>query len=233
MNHSRFDDLVVTLSTASNRRTLIQGAAALGAAVVGGTVLPDAAAAKRLCRKDGTRCKKGKKCRARYCLKTPFTIEARWSNADSDHDALLFVPNEKGSSDPAPYVFFDCVPAFSDCENEVYPFTCVSQDAQGPGDEIMTVRRLLPGAYEYWIKLDKQSPRGDLDVILRNANGRVIRSWSSPANPDAANQLGWHVFNINGAARSISPVDKLTDLSIDPLPGAAHDPNTNVCPGLP
>src|SRR5689334_13403882 len=46
-------------------------------------------------------------------------------------------------------------------EDDAYPFTCVSQDASGPSDEITTVRRLIEGNDEYWIELDDPSPAGD------------------------------------------------------------------------
>lgn len=224
MNHIRFDRLVRALGSASSRRTLIRGAAALGPAVVGGAVLSDGAMAKTLCRKNGTKCKKnGKKCRAKFCLTTLFTIEARW-NSGKDHDVVLFVPRKAGSNDPSPYIDYGCGPSTTDCGDDVYPFACVT------GNEITTVRRLLGGKYEYWIELLYSTPPADVEVILRNATGRVMRSWSSPANPNPGAELGWHVFDIDGSSRSITSVDVLIDSD---LPNGAHSPNTNVCPGWP
>jgi hypothetical protein len=230
MNPSRFDWLIQTLGATTGRRTLLHGAAALGAAALAGGAHPDAAAAKILCRKNGSKCrKKSKKCQAKFCLKAPFTIEARWSNANSDHDTILFVPKKEGSNPPSPYIWSGCTPAVTDCENEVYPFACVSKDALGPGDEITTVRRLLAGRYEYWIELWPEALRGELEVILRNGNGRTIRSWSSPENPDNQKQLGWHVFDIDGASRSITSVDTFVSAEFP----WNHDPSSGVCPGVP
>ena len=62
---------------------------------------------KALCLSNGSHCEKaGKKCKAKHCLATPFTIEARWSNPASDHDTYLFVPHDLGSDVPSPYI--DC-----------------------------------------------------------------------------------------------------------------------------
>jgi hypothetical protein len=235
MNRSRFDRLVQNLGAEIGRRTLLQGAAALGAVVAGRAVLHDVAEAKILCRKTGASCnKKSKRCKAEFCLKAPFTIEARWSNPSSDHDSFLFLPKMAGSNDPSPFISFHCNPGeTNDCEDDVYPFICVSQDAAGPGDEITTVRRLLAGAYEYWIELAQSAPAGDLKVILRNANGRAVRSWSSPANPDADDEWGWHVFSIDGARRSIASVDTVVEVNNSSFVNVVHTPNTNVCPGMP
>jgi hypothetical protein len=221
MNGSRFE-------TWTRRRF---GLAASGFTVAALLGFAEDAEAKRLCRKNGSKCKKkGKRCQAKFCLTTPFTIEARWSNANSDHDTFVFVPKKEGSNDPSPVINHVCNPAVSDCEDEVYPFICVSKDATGPGDEVTTVRRLLAGRYEYWIELDESSPRGDLEVILRNASGRFIRSWSSPANPAVQKEFGWHVFDIDGATRSITAVDGFGD---DEWPWTGHNPFTSVCPGVP
>lgn len=230
MNPNRFDRLSRTLGTATDRRTLLQGTAAFTAAVVGGAVLADVAEAKALCRKNGSRCKKkSKRCQAKYCVKTPFTIEARWSNPTSDHDTILFVPNKEGSNLSSPFIAQSCSGASSNCVNE-YPFACVSQDAQGPGDEITTVLRLLGGTYEYWIRLAKGAPGGDVEVTLRNAGGRVIRSWSSPENPESQKRFGWHVFDLARNDRSISSVDERIDHE---WPWAGHSPGFNICPWIP
>ena len=139
------------------------------------------------------------------------------------------MPNEEGASLPAPYIDYTCNPVDSPCADDVYPFICVSQDATGPGDEVTTVRSLIPGTYEYWIELYQSSPEGDLEVTLRNKGGNFIRSWISPANPNAASQIGWHVFDINGKTRSILSVDETI---ADSMPSGAHDPNTDVCPTI-
>jgi hypothetical protein len=233
MENSRFDLLARRLTTrfrgvSTGRRSVLQGAVGVAAATFGRLALHDEAAAKTLCRRNGTRCKKkGKRCRAEYCLKTPFTIEAHWSNPNTDHDTFLFVPNQAGSNLPAPWISVSCNLFNSDCEDDVYPFTCVGQDAQGPGNEITTIRQLLPGTYEYWIGLPDGAPLADLAVQLRNANGRLMRTWISPANPSATDGRGWHVFDIDGANRSITSVDKSF---FGDLPLSAHIPYTNVCP---
>ena len=235
MDSSRFDRFIQAFGVPTRRRTLLQGAAAFGAAVVGGAVLSDGAEAKTLCRKNGASCKKkGKRCKAEFCLKAPFTIEARWSNPTSDHDTFIFVPRKAGSNVPSPFIDYGCNPIeTNDCEDDVYPFMCGSQDATGPGDEITTVRRVLPGRYEYWIELAQSAPAGDLEVILRNGNGRVMRSWSSPVNPDPDDEWGWHVFSIDGARRSITSINKVIEVNNSSFVNVVHAPNTNVCPGLP
>lgn len=224
MNGSRFD-------TWTRRRFGLAAGGFTVAALLGLAEAEDAAA-KTLCRKNGVKCKKkSKKCQPKFCLRAPFTIEARWSNDLSDHDTYLFVPGEAGSNDPSPWIAVDCRPSTSHCEDAVHPFTCVNQDAQGPGNEITTVRRLLAGAYEYWIELDFPSPTGDVEVILRNANGRVMGSWSSPKNV-LDKRIGWHVFDLTiaGATRSITAVDEVTASA---LPFSAHSPATNACPWVP
>lgn len=167
----------------------------------------------------------GAACQARNCLKAPITIEARWTNEDTDQDTYLYVPIQAGSP-PSPFIDFTCNAATSNCEGNFYPFACVSQDAQGPGDEVTTVRRLLDGRYEYWIELDGLSPAADLAVTLRRSNGDVVRTWTSPENPSTDTQIGWHVFNINGSTGRVTSIDQV---SAD-TPGNAHIPNTNVCP---
>ncbi len=177
-----------------------------------------------LCLNDGSRCtKESKNCSATFCLKTPFTIEARWSNPDTDHDTNVFVPNAPGAALSSPYIDYN---SGSSCTNSgtVYPFAFVSQDATSPGDEVTTVKRLLAGAYEYWIELAESSPPRELTVTLRNANGKVVRSWLSPANPSV--QVGWHVFDIEGASKRITSIDLVIDSD---LADGAHAPNTDVC----
>jgi hypothetical protein len=227
MEGSQIGRLARTLGAIVGRRTLVRRSVALGAAGLGDALLAPAANARNLCRRNGRRCQKeGKRCQTKHCLEAPFTIEARWSNTETDHDTYLFVPKRKGSSDPSPYIDYTCHPTGSSCENNVYPFACVSHDASGPGHEITTVRKLLTGTYEYWIELDRPTPAGDLTVLLRNAGGKVIDRWTSPANPSATIERGWHVFDIDGARHSITPIDRLANTS----PEERHNPSTFVCP---
>ena len=117
-------------------------------------------------------------------------------------------------------LIFCCVPF-------VYPFAFMSGDAQGPGDEVATVERLLAGRYEFWTRVHGPADPGDLTVRLRDANGKVIGTWESPSNPSSTNELvGWHVFDINGATRSVTVFD---DAGADPFDDA-HPENTNACP---
>jgi hypothetical protein len=181
------------------------------------------------CEKDGTGCTKAsKQCTPKNCLSAPFTIEARWNNSDTDQDTYLFVPSISGGNQPGvfPFIDFDCIPNFSDCEDDVYPFICVSQDATGPGDEVTTVRRLIEGNYEYWIELDDPSPAGDLTVTLRAKNDRVVRSWISPANPSTTDQIGWHVFDLDGKTGSVRSINRVVQSELP----EAHEPNDDVCP---
>ena len=220
----------------ASRRGLLRGAAAAAFGLAGAR-FPGLAAARNkkkrsrkkrngdLCLNNGSRCRtKGGSCQAGNCLQAPFTIEARWSNPSTDHDTYLFVPNAPGASLPFPLIDYLCRSADTG-DGGLYPFAFVSRDAQGPGDEVTTVASLMKGKYEYWIELDASSPTGDLTVALRNKNGRVVRSWSSPAHA-SAEQGGWHVFDIQGEHRSITSIDQLIDL---PLPIAAHDDATDVC----
>ena len=65
-----------------------------------------------------------------------------------------------------------------------------------------------------------------LTVRLRDANGKVSGTWESPSNPSSTNELvGWHVFDINGATRSVTVFD---DAGADPFDDA-HPENTNAC----
>jgi hypothetical protein len=191
-----------------------------------GLVRTEPAAAKLLCTPTGKKCnKQSARCKASNCLQAPFSIEAVWTNGDSDHDTHLFVPNAVGSTAPAPFVDQGCNPGHSNCETGVYPFACVNQDAFGPGDEITTIRKLLKGTYEYWMEL-APAPAGDLTIILRNKGGKKIRSWTSPANPNATD-IGWHVFDIDGNTGSITSINQTMGTY---LPAGAHDPSTDVCP---
>lgn len=241
MDELRFDRLTRRVVGMTSRRTLLGSAAVAGWA--GLEAVTDQAQAKgkkggndrgkgtgkdkALCRANGSSCKKkNNTCAAANCLKAPLTIEALWST-DSDHDTYLFVPAENGSSDPFPYVDYTCTPEDSDCDAKSYPFVCVSEDATGPGDEITTVRKLFSGKYEYWIELDSGIPAGELNVILRNANGRVVRSWRNPAAP-GNDQLGWHVFDLVVSAKKTTVVSIDTVIG-DSLPEGAYPENTFVC----
>lgn len=89
---------------------------------------------KDCCTSEGTSCKnKSSKCKPKNCLNTPFTVEAVWTNPDTDHDTYIFVPNAKGASLPSPFIDYGCNPVDSDCEQNLYPFICVSKDATAPG----------------------------------------------------------------------------------------------------
>jgi len=143
----------------------------------------------------------------------------------------VFVPKKSADSPASPYIDERCNPASSSCQDDVYPFICVSKDAKTAGDEITTVRQLLNGRYEYWIELMTESPAGDVTVTLKNTSGAAVRSWSSPANTnlDGGIELGWHVFDLDGATGNVTSVDETTDID-DYLPNSGHDPNDNVCP---
>jgi hypothetical protein len=240
MDDCRFDSLTRRLADSGwSRRRLSQrlAAGALALLIGGGALAADAKkkrknkkkkgkGSKILCRVDGGHCKKkGKQCTSKNCLKTPFTIEARWSPSTQDHDAFLFVPNEPGKSDPFPFIAYDCLSSDTNT-GTLYPFAFMSGDAQGPGDEIATVQQLLAGKYEYWTLVHGPAAAGDLTVILRNANGKVVGTWGGPPNPSATNELiGWHVFDIDGATHSVTVAN---DVGLDPLD--VHPDNTNVCP---
>lgn len=183
---------------------------------------------KRKGKDKGKNQKKVKPCLGGPCFRAPFTIEAQWT-VEKDHDTYLFVPYETGNTGPSPYISMDCRPDNSNCETDVYPFACVDQDAWGPGPEVTTIRQFLAGVYEYWIKLAYQSAAGDVTVLLRNADGKVLRQWASPANPSGGNPLGWHVFDIDGATRQITSVDQVAS-EAGPLPARAHESSRNVCP---
>jgi hypothetical protein len=88
-----------------------------------------------------------------------------------------------------------------------------------------TVAFLLDGKHEYWIALDSESPAGDVTVDLRNKNGQVVRTWSSPGN--SSTQSSWHVFDIQGERRSVTSIDRPISGF---LPRVAHDPSSRVCP---
>jgi hypothetical protein len=227
MYNSRLDLLTRRLDALFGRRAIVRGAALVAASISGVTGDDAVAKVRRRCRRNGARCqKKSKQCQARFCLRAPVGIKAGWTNANGDHDSFLFVPRHGNSTDDSPYIHYNCTPGNSDCETE-YPFACVSQDAYGPGDEITTIHQFLPGTYEYWIELDSATPAGEVTVFVRDADaGKLVRSWTSPANLTLG-QRGWHVFDIDGATRSLTSIDQLI---ANKLPEGAHDPVTWVCP---
>src|SRR5215212_1487716 len=95
------------------------------------------AEAKQQCRKLGAPCKKhGKRCKAKFCLSAPLTIEVQWANSDSDHNSFLFVPNEAGVSEPFPFITVSTRACRGDGGNDgsLYPFATIDRDAQGPGN---------------------------------------------------------------------------------------------------
>ena len=177
------------------------------------------------CRQNGSACRKpGRDCQKRFCLSAPFTIAATWTE-ERDHDTYVFVPPQNAETGSSPYLDFRCNPESTTCE-EAYPFACVDGDERESGDELTTVHRLLPGRYEYWIDLYDPSPAGAVTVILKAANGRVVREWTSPSTA-ALDSSAWHVFDVDGRDGRVTAVDELAE---GPMPDAAHDSFTTVCP---
>ncbi|MFN8593573.1 MAG: hypothetical protein U0031_19100 [Thermomicrobiales bacterium] len=223
----------------TRRQTLQVGIKALAPGVAGAATPVSAGAAKRkrkprktLCEVDGGSCKtKSKTCQASNCLTAPFTVEAQWTGPNKLYAVYFFTPNGAGYSAPNAYITstrsFACTPEMSDCEDNVYPFICFNQEDSGTGPAIMTVRQLLKGKYEYWIYVINNAPAGDLSVTLRDAKGIARRTLSSPENTSAG-YLSWHVFDIDGATGSVKSVKKT---NLNGMPGGAHSPNTNACPG--
>lgn len=225
------DDLAFDTWTRRTFGLATGGLAAAGLLGLGGLHDADAKKKKKkkkckgCCTKSGSSCKKkSKKCKASFCLNAPFTITAAWT-VEADHDTFLFVPQEVGSTDPSPYIDYSCNVSDDPC-NTQYPFACVDGDETSAGDEITTIYQLLAGKYEYWIELESTSAAGDLTITLRDNDGRTVRTWTNPAVP-GADQVGWHVFDIDGTKGTISSIDQLIS---DSLPDGAHDPNTDVCP---
>lgn len=218
------------------RRQLAVGGGGATAALLGLTPRDRAEAKKQrckdCCRPNGRPCKKkSKRCKATFCLNAPFTIEANWTAATSDHDTFLFVPPEDETTGSSPYIDFGCNESDSTCEDE-YPFACVDQDATGPGNEVTTVYRLLPGTYEYWIELytpTGATPAGELTIVLRDKGGRVVRRWANPAADPSGPEAAWHVFDIDGSNGSVASINQL-DLNNGNLPAGAHPDGTDVCP---
>jgi hypothetical protein len=236
MDAARFDRLTRLATAVGTRRGLLTAATLAGlAGAFRSQSGPDAAGAARkrrcnnCCRRNGSACKRrSPTCKRRFCLRAPVTIEAIWTKPDTDHESYLFVPNEEGASLASPYIHDNCNPDNSDCEEDLYPFACVSQDADGPPGEITTIRTLLPGTYEFWMEVYTDSPPDDLRVRLRDRTGRVVRAWTGPET-GSFDELNWHVFDFDGSTGRVTSVNQ--SLSESFLPLAAHDPATFVCAG--
>jgi hypothetical protein len=233
MEPHRFDVTPQVLTRLPSRRTVLRALAAAGTGWGVGT-LPESAEARKkrrkkrrrtpqetgpLCARNGEACARAsKKCRERYCLRAPFTISAIWQ-AESNHDTWLLVPPQDETTGPGPQIDYDCNQSNSPCQTQ-YPFACVSNDEFGPGDEITTIYERLPGTYAYWLALDP-APAGELTVVLKDRDGRVVRRWSSPA---IASRLegSWHVFDVDGETGRVTSVDA----PLGPFP----ELHTNICP---
>jgi hypothetical protein len=126
---------------------------------------------------------------------------------------------------PAHTLHSTCTQADSLCE-EKYPFACFDNDETQAGDEVTTIYELLPGKYEYVVGLVTATPAGAVIVVLKDADGRIVRRWASPANPTQI-QAAWHVFDIDGRDGRITAIDALID---GRTPQNVHEPDTNVCP---
>jgi hypothetical protein len=223
------------LSAVPSRRHLLRGLAGTGLGWGAAWLAAGGEAKSRgknktkqpLCKRNGARCRKeGSGCKAKFCLTAPFTIEANWSE-EADHDTYLFVPHKNGSTGPAPYILQACNPSESACEDPaLYPHACVSEDERSAGREITTIYKLLNGSYEYWIDLDSATAAGEQEIVLRDMGGRLVRRWTNPFNSSSTSE-SWHVFDFDGKRGSVTSIDELIDGF---LPGAAHDPNTYVCP---
>jgi hypothetical protein len=235
MDTMRLSRLARSLATVTRRRTLLQRGTWLGASMAGGVLMTDGAAAKRKrkprCTANGTRCtQQSAACTTSNCLSGSFSVEAQWTGPNALYGVYLFVPKKKGTKDEGPFISnlstIDCTPAESNCEADLYPFTCIFQDDQGSGPAETIVRTQLKGKYEYWIYVIDNAAAGAVTVTLRNAQDRVVRTWSSPANPNNFN-LSWHVFDLDGKAGSVESVETT---NLNGMPGGAHSPNINVCP---
>jgi hypothetical protein len=240
MDQHRLATATRSLTTAPSRRDLLRGltSAGLGLGMARTPVRaegrkkakPTPKPRQGLCTRDGSKCRRpGKTCKKRYCLSTPFTIEASWTK-EADHETYLFVPPQNAATGFAPYIYAICNPDTSRCA-EAYPFACVDDDAI-IGAEVTTIHRLLPGTYEYWIELDSEpdNPDGEVAVTLKAKDGRVVRRWRRRPNPVVMSGQGWHVFDIDGRTGRVTTIDEApTEPPID-LPNDAYDPSTNVCP---
>ena len=63
-------------------------------------------------------------------------------------------------------------------------------------------------------------------MTLRAKNGRVVRSWVSPANPSTTDQIGWHVFDFDGKTGSVRSINQVINNSVPQV----HELHTDVCP---
>jgi hypothetical protein len=232
MDQHRVAIVVRLLSAVPSRRDLLRGLAGTGLGW-GAAWLAAGGEAKRkgkpkpsLCKRDGTRCRReGNGCKAKFCLTAPFTIEARWA-IDNDHDTFLYLPPQNASTGPAPYINHYCNSTETTCPNrDTYPFACLNQDERFDGSEITMISKLLEGRYEYWFELQEHTAAGDVTVLLRDRDGRLVRKWSSPFNPSHEDE-SWHVFDIDGKHGSVTAIDKL----IDGEGYDVHGPSTDVCP---
>ena len=228
MNQHRFDALARTLSGTPSRRRLLRGLAAGGLGWgLGAARLAESGATKSkgLCRRNGSKCRgPGKNCKKQYCLNAPFTVTAAWT-VEADHATFLFVPPAGATTGSGLYIDYACNESGDACE-EAYPFACVDKDESDSGGEVTTFYRCLAGTYEYWVELDAAADAGEVVVTLRDQGGRVVRQWENPAVP-AGKELGWHVFDLRGAAGAVASIDELID---GDLPEGAHNPATDVCP---
>ena len=91
---------------------------------------------------------------------------------------------------------------------------------------MFTIRRLITGKYEVWGRIHGPAASGDLKVILRNANGKVVRAWSSPPNPSGSTLLDWHVFDIKGGSHSVTGSGE----TVTGLFSTVRPDTTYVCP---
>lgn len=209
------------------------GAAVGVAALVGLGGLDSAGAKKKrrkrksrgnLCTRDGQTCaREGNGCRREFCLAGPFTITAAWT-ATGDHDTYLFLP-QNARVGPSPYIDWECSVDLALCDIG-YPFACIEGGSDETGDEVTTIFQLLKGTYEYWLELVGTTAAGEVVVTVRDRGGRVVRQWENPANA-LANDVSWHVFNIDGGPGTVASVDEVLN---ELLPKAAGLPITYVCP---
>ena len=123
-----------------------------------------------------------------------------------------------GSTGPAPFIQTTCSPTIP-CDVQ-YPYSCVYANGE------TRFSRLLGGAYEYWVDLAAGAGAGEVVVTLRDQGGRVVGAWENPAG-DPMYKRGWHVFDVDGRSGAVAAVDRRIG---GELPGAAYDPNTDVCP---
>lgn len=229
MDGTWFDD--TTKSMLRSRRTALMGSAALALGGMLSTLSPRSVetakkkkkkkkkSCRNCCRENGSPCaKKNAACKPALCSR--FTVTASW-DSDENYDTYLFVPNDEGASSPSPFIDKFCI----DSERDLYPFASVNQNAEGPGDEVTSIFKHLPGRYEYWLELDGGAPAGDVTVTLRD-KGVLVFTSTSPANPSESAVSSWHVFDLEGDNGDLDEIDELIE---DNLPRAKSSQNTNVC----